>query len=523
MDLKRKKYKNVNTKNIDIRTNSYLEKYGLNITNLQDNSIGKIFNNNSYKQNHTYEIVYKKERAYHPLIKKISNIIIGRYKIEENDIYKNIYKNVNEYILHKYKNTKQLDDILNDTYKLNELVTETTLIISRMLFKIINEPLTKILIGQYIINKTDNNKEIESIYEYIINVALNTNYSIDIRINAVDILNLSNNRKYIEISKGLLNKVRNTKTEKTNNASFNYHLDRVINNRNNNVNNRNNNVNNIRNDRRPEVLIDVNGNMFHIPPDIDVPPLQTERQLLLNEIKESKTFYEDGQNVHNTKLNKSTLDAAFDLVNKYNPYDKTIEYTYYKKISDKENIDKIERAIHRINTDTSNFGNNLNLQIVYQSLLNLIEQHKNKDELNERLMDELIDMSGKCSTGHLSRLLNVLQGYDTNLNVKVTIDIKDEVYAKIKHLIEKNMMEQENMDDIMEDMLSDDKTIYINFVKNVINDNIFEIIKEYENVNIKDIGDNNGQNSVNKNVIIETIIECLDKYTGTKDKFSYLK
>jgi hypothetical protein len=132
-------------------------------------------------------------------------------------------------------------------------------------------------------------------------------------------------------------------------------------------------------------------------------------------------------------------------------------------------------------------------------------------------------MSGKCSTGHLSRLLNVLQGYDTNLNVKVTIDIKDEVYAKIKHLIEKNMMEQENMDDIMEDMLSDDKTIYINFVKNVINDNIFEIIKEYENVNIKDIGDNNGQNSVNKNVIIETIIECLDKYTGTKDKFSYLK
>ena len=497
--IDRKKRKN--KINIDVKTNLYLENYGLNISKPEIKPVEKIIYNDILKHNQTFEIIHKNEK-YHPLIKKISNVIIGRYKIEEHIICKNIYKNVNEYILYKYKNTKQLDNILNDIYKLNELINETTLIISRILFNIINIPLTKILIGQYIINKTDDNREIEKIYEYIISVALNTNYSIDIRMNAVDILNLSNNKKYIEISKGLLQRVRNTKTENTNNISFDLHLERIINNKTNNTNNRNENA---------QILIDVNGTTFPIPPDIDVPPLIQQPIQLFELRKPSRTFYDDGQNVHNTKLNKSTLDTAYELVNKYNPYNKNLEYTYYNKITDKENIDKIQKAIHRINTDTSSFGNGINLQIIYQSLLNLIEQHKNKNELNERLMDELIDMSGKCSTGHLSRLLNVLQGYETDLKSKVTIDIKDEMYAKIKHLIEKDIMEQENMDELMEDMLSENKSIFIKFIKKVIDQNIFEIVNEYKN------------NNISNDEIIKTIVESLDKYTGTKDYFLYLE
>ena len=126
-------------------------------------------------------------------------------------------------------------------------------------------------------------------------------------------------------------------------------------------------------------------------------------------------------------------------------------------------------------------------------------------------MDELIDMSGKCSTGHLSRLLNVLQGYETDLKSKVTIDIKDEMYAKIKHLIEKDIMEQENMDELMEDMLSENKSIFIKFIKKVIDQNIFEIVNEYKN------------NNISNDEIIKTIVESLDKYTGTKDYFLYLE
>jgi hypothetical protein len=133
-------------------------------------------------------------------------------------------------------------------------------------------------------------------------------------------------------------------------------------------------------------------------------------------------------------------------------------------------------------------------------------------------------MSEKCSTGHLSRLINVLQGFETDLEVKVKININDEVYAKIKHLIEKEIMNQENMDELMEDMLSENKTIYIKFVKDTINKNIDEIVKEYENVDVKDIRlyNNENENETINEIVIDMIIKLLDKYTGTKDEFIYL-
>jgi len=128
--------------------------------------------------------------------------------------------------------------------------------------------------------------------------------------------------------------------------------------------------------------------------------------------------------------------------------------------------------------------------------------------MNKRLTEELIDMSSKCSTGHLSRLINVLQGFETELKVKVQINIKDEIYAKIKYIIEKNIINEENSDEIMEDMISEEKIIYINYVKKLISKNIKDIIDEYNNIS-------------DKENIITIIIECLNKYTNTTNKFYF--
>ena len=514
-------------KNKNFETNSYLENYGNKLKSNISQTTFEIFHNDN-KLNSGIDLLSIKNKSkqqkyeiqnieYHPLIKKISNVIIGRYKLKNKDIAKIVYYNVNEYIIvnickinkDNKKINKNLDNIFNDKYKLNEIIDKTSLNISRILFDIVNDPLTKILIGQYIINKSNSNVEINNIYKDIIDIAKNSKYSVDIRMNAIDILNLSNNKKYIEISKTLIQSIRNIRTENVN-QTFDNHLNIVINNV---KTKKQNQIQITKNTNIPqqgfgnihqqpiELLVDINGNTFPIPPDIDTPPLQ--RQIEIK--KPSRSIYEDGQNVHNTKINESTLNTASELINKYNPSTR-IEYTYYNKLYKDE---KIENSIHRINTDTSTFGKGFNLYSVFQSLLNLIEQHPQKNELNKRLIDELIDMSGKCSTGHLSRLINVLQGFETNLKIKVEIDIKDEIYAKIKHLIEKNIMEQENMDEIMEDILSENKTIYIEFVKNTINDNISEMLNEYKNIDNKEV--------------IKEVINALDKYTGTTNNFSFLK
>jgi hypothetical protein len=270
----------------------------------------------------------------------------------------------------------------------------------------------------------------------------------------------------------------------------------------------------------------MDGTTYPVPPDINVPPLQIRP--IVEVKKPERSIYDDSQNVHNTTINQSTLNTASELINRYDPQNRKLDFVYYKTKSLKElspeQIEKVEKSIHRINTDTSTFGKGFTLYTIYQSLLNLIERHSQKNDLNERLLDELIDMSGKCSTGHLSRLINVLQGFETDLQVKVKININDEVYEKIKHLIEQEVINDEKMDDIMEDMLSENKTIYISFVKKVINDNIFEIVKEYDNVNINDISGYNNDKKFNniRDIVIDIVIISVDKYTGTKENFNYL-
>ena len=528
---KTSKYKKQITLNNN--NNKYLESKGKiasinNVSEINKNNITTLNNSNiNYKTSNI-------KKSYHPVVIKISNIIIGRYDIgklnkEHSKLLINIvYQNVNKFIFSKYK-LNEINDIITDSYKFNELLDNITLIVSRILFKLVEDPLTKILIGQYIIKKTDNNKEIDDIYLYFINISKNTRLSVDIRMNAIDILNLSNNKKYTEVSKSLLQSVRNNNNSNNNTTvTFNNNLNRISNivknNPINNINNRNIIQTNTQN--RPQLLVDIDGTTYPIPPDINVPPLQT-RQIV--EVKKpERSIYDDSQNVHNTTINESTLNTASELINKYDPQNIKLDYVYYKTKSlnelSLEKIEKVEKSIHRINTDTSTFGKGFTLYTIYQSLLNLIERHSQKNDLNERLLDELIDMSGKCSTGHLSRLINVLQGFETDLQVKVKININDEVYAKIKHLIEQSVINDDKMDDIMEDMLSEDKTIYINFVKKVINDNIFEIIKEYDNVNVNDIVGYKNEKKLNniRDVVVDIVIISLDKYTGTKEKFNYL-
>ncbi|NDB84614.1 MAG: hypothetical protein EB127_18210, partial [Alphaproteobacteria bacterium] len=71
-----------------------------------------------------------------------------------------------------------------------------------------------------------------------------------------------------------------------------------------------------------------------------------------------------------------------------------------------EKIEKVEKSIHRINTDTSTFGKGFTLYTIYQSLLNLIERHSQKNDLNECLLDELIDICTTDSTIY-ARLRNM--------------------------------------------------------------------------------------------------------------------
>ena len=119
-------------------------------------------------------------------------------------------------------------------------------------------------------------------------------------------------------------------------------------------------------------------------------------------------------------------------------------------IISKENYEKIPNNMFDLNVIKSSLGrfqldrsinNNVQNKKLFIKVWNVINCHKDKDELIKRLFQELIEMNGTCSTGHVSRLANIFSGFELNGEIiKLNIDCKSEMFAvtmaKINKLVE---------------------------------------------------------------------------------------
>ena len=62
-----------------------------------------------------------------------------------------------------------------------------------------------------------------------------------------------------------------------------------------------------------------------------------------------------------------------------------------------------------------------NLSNIFIKLWSYITENEYCDAMKERLLEELEEMSGTCSTGFLSRLVNTLSGFG-NLSIRISFD-----------------------------------------------------------------------------------------------------
>ena len=98
---------------------------------------------------------------------------------------------------------------------------------------------------------------------------------------------------------------------------------------------------------------------------------------------------------------------------------------------------KVDKFIHEQLDDIHQIFSTLNT--CYMELLALVwvvvETHDQKDHLLERLYSEIADSIGKCFTGRMNRLVNVLVGYVDG--VVVSISLKEEIQMSIQRLMNK--------------------------------------------------------------------------------------
>ncbi len=116
----------------------------------------------------------------------------------------------------------------------------------------------------------------------------------------------------------------------------------------------------------------------------------------------------------------------YTSITAYNISDIHSELKRFNYSSDQES--HICKTITRIMMDSCKFEN-LSLLEILLLIWNYINSHKHKEELIKRLFEELLDMFETCTTGHLSRLFNVLCGY-TEFNTSV-INFDQQLRANI--------------------------------------------------------------------------------------------
>ena len=175
-----------------------------------------------------------------------------------------------------------------------------------------------------------------------------------------------------------------------------------------------------------------------------------------------KSVYDNKQNVHNQKIEESVKKIlevllSFPTIKLDN---NEIDFNYvssqiyklltsekYKNIDGKkckncnEIIDKefccndceiqynrhnnIKMSLNRIEMDRSLYLNSTTSKILIK-LYSYIQKNEHVEQLEKRLLEELEEMTGKCSSGFVSRLCNTLSGFG-DLNIYVSFE--DQIIA----------------------------------------------------------------------------------------------
>ena len=182
----------------------------------------------------------------------------------------------------------------------------------------------------------------------------------------------------------------------------------------------------------------------------------------------------DSQNVHNSFINKRVKELVMDLCRTYTcpehiqkdpgTYIIVITRSLKRYPSWHSNNSK---ALSFIRKNEGRFGIGHTLFEVLYGVYSFIEtkEDEEKVELFTILNQELTSMSGKCSTGHMSRLINVLQGFSERYELARTIDkrlIKTIIYGTLTSRFEKECKEQPEL----VDGILDKSEEYITFMKN---------------------------------------------------------
>lgn len=199
-------------------------------------------------------------------------------------------------------------------------------------------------------------------------------------------------------------------------------------------------------------------------------------------------LYDDSQNVHTTSINesvKATIDKLFNLYkDSVKVYDVKVSkmkelsilITLLSKTSKYiSNKNKIIESFDFILSNTSSFDPH---GLCLLDVLILVREHmktsSQKEDMEHRMIEELIDMHEMCVTGHLSRIVNVLSGFFDDV---ISISLKDQIKNYVYNHFNKVLSTHPDVDDIIDEMSNSSKISSENIIS--VKPKLYKMIQDY--------------------------------------------
>jgi hypothetical protein len=158
------------------------------------------------------------------------------------------------------------------------------------------------------------------------------------------------------------------------------------------------------------------------------------REIIMKLGGKGKTIFDNKQNVHLKEIEKSVMNILETIcyvpIMKLN--DDFINFDYVdeeiqKLINDTNDKEKILVSLNRIRMDRTLYSVLcITLSVVMVKLWSYICSNDNKNEMQKRLLQELEDMAGTCSSGFISRLVNTISGFG---DLSIAISFEDQIVS----------------------------------------------------------------------------------------------
>lgn len=348
----------------------------------------------------------------------------------------------------------------------------------------------KMEIAVYIIWKSRNQQQIDNVYEMIMAIASDNQENPKVRANALEILMRSNNKIYMDRSRRIMENLQeHEKVQEM--AQILQRMERI-------QNVMKQNAPTISQSARAPLTPYQQVHQLNNQPPPMTPEEQQVQQALLdqyrrlerrafNAMNKKATVYDDTQNVHNHKINETVIESVKNIMGHTTTPSPLVMVerelsAYYPDYH--KHKEKIQSSINRIRSDPSKFRGETTISQVFDRIVAIISNSRHKEEMWKRLGEELVEMNQLCATGHLSRIVNVIQGFDDVPNeFQIRMDPKDEIYANISNYITMNIQESGEADKLLESMIDpEDRTLFIGFVCIILKPKVAELQKEYQGI-----------------------------------------